>query len=49
MFNVTKLTCVSLATRPSRAGGSERTASSIFPTNEAWPNRRLTAENEGSE
>lgn len=43
-------TCARLAraARMERAGEREQNPR-IFPTNEAWPNRRLTAENGGSE
>lgn len=49
MFNGTKLAWVSLAPPERGTSASGRRTPHIFPTNEAWLNRRLTAENGGSE
>lgn len=49
MFNGSKLARVSLTLLVFYTRSRGRCRARIFPTNEAWPNRRLTAENGGSE
>lgn len=49
MFDGTKLERISLAPSERGTSASESRIPHIFPTNEAWINRRLTAENGGSE
>lgn len=49
MVNGTKLAPVSLAHTKQVISARGRRTTHIFPTNEAWLNRRLTAENGGSE
>jgi hypothetical protein len=49
IFNGTKLARVLLAPVAWGTCASGRKTTRIFPTNEAWPNRRLTAENGGNE